>query len=197
MNYYFLEMNTRLQVEHPVTEMITGIDLVEQQILIAEGQPLPFSQDDLSIQGHALELRIYAEDPFGNFAPSIGILKHFEFINDKNVRLDTGYESGMEIPIFYDPMIAKLITFGKTRSEAIQKMLEVIDHAKVEGIKTTLPFGKFVFQHEAFLSGNFDTKFVPTYFTEEAVNNKNLVESELAAMVGLKIFLENSKKLVL
>ncbi len=197
MNYYFLEMNTRLQVEHPVTEMITGIDLVEQQILIAEGQPLPFSQDDLSIHGHALELRIYAEDPFENFAPSIGILKHFEFINDKNVRLDTGYESGMEIPIYYDPMIAKLITFGKTRSQAIQKMLEVIDHAKVEGIKTTLPFGKFVFQHEAFLSGNFDTKFVPTYFTEEAVNNKNLVESELAAMVGLKIFLENSKKLVL
>jgi len=196
MNYYFLEMNTRLQVEHPVSEMITGVDIVEQQILVAQGQSLPFTQDDLKICGHAMELRIYAEDPFDNFSPSIGTLEQFEFMNDAQVRLDTGYESGMEIPIYYDPMIAKLITYGATRAEAIQKMLEVIDSAKVEGIKTTLPFGKFVFQHEAFLSGNFDTKFVPTYFTEDAVKKQKLEESEIAAKVALKIFIENSKKLV-
>ena len=197
MNYYFLEMNTRLQVEHPVTEMITGVDLVEQQILIAEGQSLPFSQDDLKINGHAIELRIYAEDPYDNFAPSIGYLEKFDFLDDQQVRLDSGYESGMEIPIYYDPMIAKLITHGATRAEAIQKMLEVIDTAKVEGIKTTLPFGKFVFNHDAFLSGDFDTHFVPTYFTEQAVQQQNLVESELAAKVALKILIENNKKLVI
>ncbi|MDX5422800.1 MAG: acetyl-CoA carboxylase biotin carboxylase subunit, partial [Hymenobacteraceae bacterium] len=165
LNFYFLEMNTRLQVEHPVTEQITGLDLVKEQILIAEGNALSFRQEQLEINGHALELRVYAEDPTNNFLPDIGKLETYKRPQGLGVRVDDGFEQGMDIPIYYDPMIAKLVTFGKDRQEAIDKMLRAIDEYQITGIETTLPFGKYVLQHEAFVSGNFDTKFIERHYT--------------------------------
>src|SRR5688572_22992018 len=153
LNFYFLEMNTRLQVEHPVTEMITGIDLVEEQIKIANGEKLSFTQEDIKIDGHALELRVYAEDPLNEFLPSVGQLTKYKIPVGHGIRVDDGYEEGMFIPVYYDPMIAKLVTHGKSRNEAIGKMKAAIAEYKIEGVATTLPFGKFVFEHEAFLSG--------------------------------------------
>ena len=143
-HFYFLEMNTRLQVEHPVTELITGIDLVKQQILIARGEQLKFNQSDLKIQGHAVELRVYAEDPSNNFLPSIGLLSNYTRPNGNGVRVDDGFEQGMEIPIYYDPMISKLITFGNDRTEAIEKMRRAIDEYVISGCETTLSFGRYV-----------------------------------------------------
>ena len=193
LNFYFLEMNTRLQVEHPVTEFITGLDLVEQQLKIAQGETLSFKQGDLKINGHALELRVYAEDPMNNFLPSIGNLSTYKIPNGKNIRIDNGFEQGMDIPIYYDPMLSKLITYGKTRQEAIQLMLKAIDHYKIEGVKTTLPFGRFVCQHEAFQSGNFNTHFVKNYYTPEKLKAELDEESKIAALVGLKFYLEDQK----
>lgn len=193
LNFYFLEMNTRLQVEHPVTEFITGLDLVEQQIKIAQGETLSFKQGDLKINGHALELRVYAEDPMNNFLPSIGNLSTYKIPKGKNIRIDNGFEQGMDIPIYYDPMLSKLITYGKTRQEAIQLMLKAIDHYKIEGVKTTLPFGRFVCQHEAFQSGNFNTHFVKNYYTPEKLKAELDEESKIAALVGLKFYLEDQK----
>ena len=194
-NYYFLEMNTRLQVEHPVTEMITGIDLVEQQIRIARGEALDINQETLEIKGHAMELRIYAEDPLDNFLPSIGKLISYEIPEGKGIRLDGGYEEGMDIPIYYDPMIAKLVTYGRDRHEAIQLMIEAIAAYKIEGIATTLPFGKFVMEHEAFTSGNFDTHFVKQYFQPEKLKIQQQAEAEIAANLALALFLEAENKL--
>jgi propionyl-CoA carboxylase alpha chain len=194
-NFYFLEMNTRLQVEHPVSELITGIDLVEQQIKVARGEKLAFTQEDLSINGHALELRVYAEDPLDNFSPNVGTLTTYIRPEGEGIRLDDGYEQGMEIPIYYDPMIAKLITYGKTRDEAIQLMNEAIAQYKIEGIQTTLPFGKFVCEHEAFTSGNFDTHFVKNYYSPDQIREQQAKEREIAALVGLKLYLEDNRKL--
>ena len=194
-NFYFLEMNTRLQVEHPVTELITGIDLVEQQIKIARNEKLEFSQEDLSIKGHALEVRVYAEDPLDNFLPSMGTLETYIRPKGKGIRLDDGFEEGMTIPIYYDPMLAKLITYGKDREEAIQLMIGAISEYKIKGISTTLPFGKFVCEHQAFSSGEFDTHFVKNYYTPELLLQQYTDEREIAAMVGLKLFLEHRDKL--
>ena len=195
MNYYFLEMNTRLQVEHPVTELITGVDLVEEQIRIAQGHPISFQQEDLKIDGHALELRLYAENPYENFSPNVGTLTKYRPPQLDFVRLDDGYEEGMEIPIYYDPMIAKLCVKGKNRMEAIQRMIEAIDNFELEGIVTTLPFGKFVCEHEAFRSGKFDTNFVKKYFTAEALLEGQQEEAEVAAHLAVHLFLENKKQL--
>ncbi|MBL7740328.1 MAG: acetyl-CoA carboxylase biotin carboxylase subunit [Chitinophagaceae bacterium] len=195
MNFYFLEMNTRLQVEHPVSEMITGLDLVEQQIRIASGQPLGFTQEDMKLNGHAIELRIYAEDPLNNFLPSIGTLTRYEKPHGEGIRVDDGYEEGMAIPIYYDPMIAKLVVHGKTRTEAIQKMLQAIKDYRIEGVATTLPFGTFVFEHEAFFSGNFDTHFVKNYYTPEKIKEKQKANAEIAAIAALKFWIEKSKML--
>lgn len=194
-NFYFLEMNTRLQVEHPVTEMITGIDLVEQQINVARGQKLPFTQKDLSINGHAIELRIYAEDPTNDFLPNVGKLEKYIRPTGQNVRLDDGYDEGMEIPIYYDPMIAKLITYGKDRFEAIQNMKAAIQNYKIEGIVTTLSFGEFVCEHPEFISGNIDTHFVKKYFTSAALHEKYDSEREIAAQIALRIYLDQSEEL--
>ncbi|MGG8497176.1 acetyl-CoA carboxylase biotin carboxylase subunit [Tenacibaculum sp. TC6] len=192
-NFYFLEMNTRLQVEHPVTELITGIDLVEQQIKIARGEELSFTQEDLQINGHALELRVYAEDPLDNFAPSIGVLEVYQHPQGANIRVDDGFEEGMEIPIYYDPMIAKLITYGNTREEAIEVMKQAISGYKVKGIETTLPFGKFVCEHEAFTSGNFDTHFVKKYYTPELLEAGYEKEAKIAAQVALQQYLKEQR----
>lgn len=193
LNFYFLEMNTRLQVEHPVTEMITGIDLVEEQIKIARGEKLGFTQADLKINGHAVELRVYAEDPLNKFLPSIGTLTTYVKPEGEGIRVDDGYEEGMTIPIYYDPMIAKLATHGKTRIEAIQKMKQAIKDYKIEGLSTTLPFGTFVFEHEAFLSGHFDTHFVQDYYTPELIIEKQKSNAEIAALVGLSYWMEKGK----
>ena len=186
-------MNTRLQVEHPVTEQITGLDLVKEQILIAEGNPLHFRQEDLQINGHALELRVYAEDPANNFLPDIGRLETYVRPQGLGVRVDDGFEQGMDIPIYYDPMIAKLVTFGKDRQEAIEKMLRAIDDYKITGIETTLPFGKFVLQHEAFVSGNFDTKFIERYFTPSVLEPKPTEDAEEISAVLAAMLLGNNK----
>ncbi len=189
-DFYFLEMNTRLQVEHPVTEMITGIDLVKEQLKIADGQALSFSQEDLKINGHAIELRVYAEDPCNNFLPDIGTLSTYKIPQGLGVRVDDGFEQGMEIPIYYDPMIAKLVTHGKDREEAMQRMIRAIDEYQITGIETTLPFGKFVMQHEAFRSGNFDTHFVGKYFTPDKLQLFNEEEAMSAAYVMARIMEE-------
>ena len=192
-NFYFLEMNTRLQVEHPVTEIITGTDLVELQIRVARGEVLPLQQDDLKIKGHAVELRVYAEDPLNNFLPSVGHLDVYQLPIGEGVRVDNGFEQGMDIPIYYDPMLSKLITYGATREEAIQTMIQAIDNYKVEGVSTTLPFGKFVFEHEAFRSGNFDTHFVKKYYSVEKLKEQTQKEAQIAAMVALQQYFEDQK----
>lgn len=187
VDFFFLEMNTRLQVEHPVTEEITGIDLVKEQILIAEGHPLSFKQEDLKIKGHALEVRVYAEDPTNNFLPDIGKLTTYQPPKGPGVRVDDGFEEGMDIPIYYDPMIAKLVTFGKDRTEAIQRMVRAIQEYNITGVKTTLNFCEFAIQHEAFTSGKFDTKFVQNYFKPEMLQKLNPEHMEIAAVLAAMV----------
>lgn len=192
-NFYFLEMNTRLQVEHPVTELITGVDLVELQIKVARGEELPMKQEDLTINGHAVELRVYAEDPLNDFLPSVGNLETYQLPVGEGIRVDNGFREGMDIPIYYDPMLSKLITYGKTREEAIELMLDAIQNYKVKGVQTTLPFGSFVFAHEAFRTGNFDTHFVKNYYAPEMIKEQTANEAEVAAMIALYQFLEDKK----
>ena len=192
-NFYFLEMNTRLQVEHPVTEIISGVDLVEMQIQVARGEALTIQQEDLKIKGHAVELRVYAEDPLNDFLPSVGHLDVYQLPVGEGVRVDNGFEQGMDIPIYYDPMLSKLITYGATREEAIQTMIQAIDNYKIEGVSTTLPFGKFVFEHEAFRSGNFDTHFVKKYYSVEKLKAQSEKEAKIAAMVALQQYFEDQK----
>lgn len=193
LDFFFLEMNTRLQVEHPVTEMITGIDLVKEQIKIARGEPLSFSQEDLKIRGHAIEVRVYAEDPSNNFLPDIGNLKTYITPKGPGIRVDDGFEQGMDIPIYYDPMIAKLVSYGKDRTEAIERMIRAIDEYQITGIQTTLAFGKFVMQHEAFISGKFDTHFVGNYFKPEYLQNSDENEAMIAALLSTLFMKEESK----
>ncbi|WP_374548281.1 acetyl-CoA carboxylase biotin carboxylase subunit [Flavobacterium sp.] len=192
-NFYFLEMNTRLQVEHPVTEMISGLDLVELQIKIASGEKLEIKQEDLQINGHAMELRVYAEDPLNDFLPNVGKLNKYKLPKGENIRVDNGIEEGMDVPIYYDPMLSKLVTYGRTRDEAIAEMIKAIDDYHVEGVSTTLPFGKFVMQHEAFRSGDFDTGFVKKYYNPEQLKEQQNKEAEIAALVALKQYLEEKK----
>lgn len=171
-NFYFLEMNTRLQVEHPVTELISGVDLVEQMIRVANGEPLPFKQSDLKIHGWAMESRLYAEDPYRNFLPSIGRLTRYrppvEGKTERGgiVRNDTGVYEGGEISMFYDPMIAKLCTWGPTRADAIEEMRLALDTFEVEGIGHNLPFCSTVMDHPRFTSGNITTAFIAEEFPE-------------------------------
>lgn len=183
LNFYFLEMNTRLQVEHPVTEMITGIDLVKLQISIAEGEKLPFKQEELTMHGHAVEVRVYAEDPANNFMPDIGKLKTYQRPQGNGIRVDDGFEQGMTIPIYYDPMIAKLICHAETRELAMDKMIRTIDEYEITGLETTLGFCKYVMQHKAFRSGQFDTKFVEKYFKPEVLASTPQEDEELLAVV--------------
>ncbi len=193
MNFYFLEMNTRLQVEHPVTELITGIDLVKEQIKIAEGQKLSFSQDDLSVNGHALEVRVYAEDPANNFLPDTGNLQTYLRPQGAGVRVDDGYEEGLDVSIYYDPMIAKLITYGKDRTEAIERMKRAINEYKISGVKTTLPFCEFVLSHPEFVDGSFTTKFVESHYDAGKLKKKLTDDmAEVAALVAHEIISSKS-----
>ncbi len=190
-NFYFLEMNTRLQVEHPVTEMISGLDLVELQIRVARGEALTIKQEDLKIKGHAMELRVYAEDSLNDFLPNVGFLSTYKLPEGEGIRVDNGIEEGMDVPIYYDPMLSKLVTYGKTRDEAIALMITAIDNYHVEGVATTLPFGKFVMEHEAFRSGDFDTGFVKAYYDAEKLKVTLEIEAKISALIALKQYVED------
>lgn len=182
LNFYFLEMNTRLQVEHPVTELITGVDLVRQQIRVAEGHPLPFGQDDLHMRGHAIEIRVYAEDPANGFNPDVGLLKTYRLPQGPGIRVDNGIAEGMQIPIYYDPMLSKLIVYAEDRQAAIDKMIRAIEEYEVTGASTTLGFCQFVMEHPDFRHGWFDTGFVGQHFSPEKLI-KPLTEDEQLAVV--------------
>lgn len=163
--FYFMEMNTRIQVEHPVTEMITGFDLVQAQLEVALGHPLAISQEDITFSGHSIECRINAEDPFADFRPMAGKIDQYIVPGGMGVRVDSGLYAGAMIPPFYDSMVAKLIVHAPTRDEAIAKMLRALDELTVSGIKTTIPFHQQVMAHEQFKIGSFDTKFVEKELT--------------------------------
>ena len=192
LNYYFLEMNTRLQVEHPVTEMITGLDLVAWQIRIARGEQLSINQEDIRPNGHAIELRVYAEDTTNDFLPSTGHLSQYSAPKEKNIRVDDGYEQGLHVPIYYDPMLSKLCAWGKNRDEAIAQLLVAIDHYLVDGISTTLPFGRFALNHPAFRDGSFTTNFVKQYFKPEALKEAEKDRVEGAAIIALNHYLKKA-----
>jgi acetyl-CoA carboxylase biotin carboxylase subunit len=195
MKFYFLEMNTRLQVEHPVTEMISGLDLVKEQIRVARGEKLAYKQEDLKINGHAIEVRVCAEDPKNNFLPDIGKLVTYRTPKGTGVRVDDGFEEGMDIPIFYDPLIAKLIVHGKDREEAIERMLRAIDEYQITGVATTLQFCSFVLKHKAFTSGKFDTNFIKNYFKPEELDTSTKQGAEIAALFG-SIFVNKDAKVI-
>lgn len=188
LNFYFLEMNTRLQVEHCVTEMITGIDLVKEQVNVAMGHPLSFSQEDLHINGHAIELRICAEDPLNNFLPDTGTLQVYRRPQGPGIRVDDGYNEGMDIPIFYDPMIGKLIAWGATRSEAIERLSRAIREFRINGIETTLPFGAWAIRQPAFTQGKFDTHFIEKYYKPELLQERTPGDTEWAALFAVHAF---------
>ena len=161
--FYFMEMNTRIQVEHPVTEMITGIDLIKQMLKVAAGEKLPFEQKDIKLNGWAIECRINAENPDKNFMPSPGLVEFYLPPGGLGVRVDSAVYPGYTIPPFYDSMVAKLITFGETREEAIAKMKRALSEFAIEGVDTTIGFHEKLMNHEVFVSGDFDTKFLERY----------------------------------
>lgn len=189
LDFFFLEMNTRLQVEHCVTEEITGIDLVKEQIKIAEGRALEIEQSQLQIHGHAIECRVYAENPLDNFLPDIGTLSTYKRPQGPGIRVDDGFEEGMEVPIFYDPMIGKLIAKGSNRKEAIDRMTRAIDEFVISGVQTTLPFCRFAINHEVFVNGSFDTNFVKLHFTPSVLSpDGQSEEAAIAAALAVELF---------
>ena len=197
MNFYFLEMNTRLQVEHPVTEMITGKDLVKEQIRAARGEKLSFTQDELNISGHAIEIRVYAEDPENNFLPDIGNLQVYRLPQGNGVRVDGGFEEGMDIPIYYDPMLSKLIVHAANREEAMRGMVRAIDDYTISGVKNTLRFCRFVMEHPAFVSGNFDTNFIRDHYKPEMLQpDFSEDEREVAGLFAAFIRESTAKNLI-
>jgi len=172
LQFYFLEMNTRLQVEHPVTEGITGIDLVKEQINIADGKNLQMGQSDIQMKGHAIEARVYAEDPGNDFLPSVGTLTSYRKPHGPGIRVDDGFEEGMEVPIYYDSMIAKLIAYGPDRESARKRILRALREYEISGIETNLDFCRFVFEHPSYIKGEIDTHFVEKHFLEKALGRK-------------------------
>jgi acetyl-CoA carboxylase biotin carboxylase subunit len=184
-NFYFLEVNTRLQVEHPVTELVTDIDLVREQISIAAGRPLSFSQDDIKIRGHAIECRICAEDAESNFLPSVGDLISYREPSGPGVRVDSGVREGSAITPYYDPLISKLITFGSDRVEAIERMILALSEYRICGVTTNIAFHESVMRHEAFREGDLSTAFIPTHypggFREDSLNERDAVAVAVAA----------------
>jgi acetyl-CoA carboxylase, biotin carboxylase subunit len=171
--FYFLEMNTRLQVEHPVTELVTGIDLVREQLMVASGSELSFTQEDVRWSGHAIECRVYAEDPENNFMPSPGQITRLRVPAGPGIRDDGGVDETTEVSIYYDPMISKLAAWGRTRREAIDRMRRALDEYSVGGIKTTLPFFREIVRDEEFIAGRLDTNFIPRFFERRAATNES------------------------
>jgi len=190
LNYYFMEMNTRLQVEHPVTEWVTGVDLVAEQLRVAQGEALGYTTDDLSINGHAMESRVYAEDPASNFLPDPGPLKRHSAPSGVGVRVDAGVEEGGEVLIHYDPMISKLTTWGKDRTAAIDRMIRALDEYEVASMATTIPFCRFAMEHEGFRAGDFTTHFVDEEFDPAALQLEDPERDELAALAATLYYAE-------
>jgi acetyl/propionyl-CoA carboxylase alpha subunit len=158
--FFFLEMNTRLQVEHPVTELVTGIDLVREQLRVAAGKSLDWEQEDIRLQGHALECRIYAEDPDNDFMPAPGRIRDLLEPGGPGVRVDSGVYSGVQVPVHYDPLISKLISFGRNRQEALDRMRRALDEYRIAGVTTTIPFFRSLMEHPRFIRGDLNTGLV-------------------------------------
>lgn len=182
-SFYFLEMNTRLQVEHPVTELVTGIDIVREQINVAWGHPLSFSQEDVCMTGHAIECRVYAEDPENNFLPSPGLISRLRVPQGSGVRDDSGIYEGSEISIYYDPMISKFAVHGRNRAEAIGRLRRALMEYEVGGIKTTLPFFREIVEDPEFIAGNLDTGFISQFNQRRTVTEPDQIENDMA-MIG-------------
>ena len=190
-SFYFLEMNTRLQVEHPVTELVTGIDLVREQINVAAGEPLSFAQEDVTLRGHAIECRIYAEDVASNFMPSPGRITRLRIPQGPGVRDDGGVYEGSEVSIYYDPMISKFATYGRDRQEAIERMRRALSEYEISGLKTTIPFFRQVMEDEEFVEGNLDTGFIARFF--ERRPEKDLDDKELTDMAVIAAAMAHQK----
>jgi acetyl-CoA carboxylase biotin carboxylase subunit len=188
---WFLEMNTRLQVEHPVTEMVTGLDLVKLQIRIAQGEGLPVRQEDVAQRGHAIECRVYAEDPEAGFLPCPGRITALRVPGGPGVRDDSGVFEGAEVPVHYDPLVSKLVVWAGTREEAVRRMRRAVSEYRVLGIKTTLPFFERVLDHPAFVAGDLDTSFVDTVLA--AGNGRPSREVEIAVAAAAISALEERR----
>ena len=186
-NYYFLEMNTRLQVEHPVTEMVTGIDIVKEQIRIARGRALSYKQADVRFNGHAIECRINAEDPYNDFIPSTGRITHSLLPTGPGVRVDTGVYPGFEITPFYDPMIAKLIVWGETRAQAILRMRRALEEYRIVGVRTNIPFHQTMMDSHRFMAGQYDTRFVEERFSMDGAEEGRVSFHEIAAILATMV----------
>ena len=193
-SFYFLEMNTRLQVEHPVTELVTGIDLVREQIRVAAGHPLSFTQDDIQLRGHAIECRIYAEDPSQNFMPSPGRITRLRIPQGPGVRDDGGVYENAEVSIYYDPMISKFAVVGRDRNEAIERMRRALREYQIEGVQTTIPFFVDVMNDEEFVSGKLDTGFIPRFFERNKKAEVSVVDVEEQDFAMIAAALAHSKQ---
>lgn len=193
-NYFFLEMNTRLQVEHPITEMVTGIDIVKEQIRIARGRTLSYKQEDVKFNGHAIECRINAEDPFNNFMPSTGRITHSLIPTGPGVRVDTGVYPGFEITPFYDPMIAKLIVWGETRAQAILRMRRALEEYRIIGVRTNIPFHQTMMDSHRFMGGQYDTRFVEERFSMEGAEEYRKNYAEVAAILATLVAHESTER---
>jgi propionyl-CoA carboxylase alpha chain len=192
LDFFFLEMNTRLQVEHPVTELITGLDLVSLQIDVAEGKELPVKQSDITKTGHAIECRIYAEDPEDQFLPSTGHLSRHRIPAGPGIRVDAGIEEDMDVSIYYDPMISKLSVHAEDRERAIERMIRALDEYEISGMRTTIPFCKYTLQHKNFRKGTYDTHFVKDHFTPE--NLTEHIDLQIAALASALISDRNGEE---
>jgi acetyl-CoA carboxylase biotin carboxylase subunit len=209
-DFYFLEMNTRLQVEHPVTELVTGFDLVREQFSVAAGGELSFKQEDVRLQGHAIECRIYAEDPENNFFPSPGTITHLQEPSGPGIRIDSGVRLNSEVSIHYDSMISKLAVWGRSRSEAIDRLRRALDEYEVSGITTTLPFFRQIVRDEEFIAGRLDTGFIvnfnarrdSTQQTKEGVPTQAarvgcevaIVDSDMALVAAALHYIKNQRR---
>jgi acetyl/propionyl-CoA carboxylase alpha subunit len=192
-SFYFLEMNTRLQVEHPVTELVTGIDLVREQINVASGEKLSFNQDDVRPEGHAIECRIYAEDPANNFMPSPGRITRLRVPQGPGVRDDGGVFEGSDVSIYYDPMISKFAVYGKDRPQAIESMRRALEEYEIGGIKTTLPFFRAVMRDKEFIDGKIDTGFIPRFNERAKVETADGTENDAAVIAAALAFSRRSE----
>ena len=198
-NFFFLEMNTRLQVEHPVTELITGTDLVKEQILIASGNKLSIQQDDLKINGYSLECRVYAEDSYNDFLPSTGRINHYKAPSGPGVRLDSGFELGSEISVYYDPLISKLITWGADKKQAVSRMKRALDEYQIAGVTTNISFLKNILEHQAFLNGSYDINFVENIFMSDGKNGVHSISKQYenaAALMSAILLLETKNNII-
>lgn len=191
-NFYFLEMNARLQVEHPVTEMVTGLDLVKEQIRIAAGEPLSVRQDEIQLRGHAIECRIYAEDPFSNFMPSPGRIRALRTPGGPGLRIESAIYEGCDVPIYYDPLIAKLVAWGRDRGEAMERMRRALNEYVVLGVKTNIPFHQQVLSLSQFVTGQIHTEFLESWLTK-GLKPENGAFAEIALIAGA-LYLHTRKR---